>query len=128
MRQVTMEDLGTIRFTSVPLGGVPSWVREEWVGLEVPCLFSHDGVPLNKGDIVRDLGTGLEIPDFPGYIVLQSQAINALEQKSPEAAEYWMDRGFPEHPYAQFLFDLHCAEVVKPVMTRKEFWQRFSDA
>lgn len=128
MRQVTMEDLGTIRFTSVPRGGAPTWVRAEWVGLEVPCLFSHDGIPPNKGDITRDVETGLEVPDYPGYIVLQAHAIVALEQKSPEAAEYWMERGFPDHPYAQFLFDLNSAEIVKPVMTRREFWERFSDA
>ena len=128
MRQIQLEDLGVIRFTSVPRGGAPFQIREQWIGVEVPCLFSHDGVPLNANDSVRDVETGFEVPDYPGYIVLQTLAIEALEQKSPEAAQYWMERGFPNHDLALFLFDHNSAEVVKPVKTRKEFWQSFSDA
>lgn len=128
MRQIQMEDLGTIRFTSVPRGGAPLQIREQWVGVEVPCLFSHDGVPPNEGDTTHDVETGLEVPDYPGYIVLQTHAIEALQRKSPEAAEYWMERGFPNHTFALFLFDHNSAEVVKPVKTREEFWQCFNDA
>lgn len=128
MRQIQVEDLGTIRFTSVPRGGAPFEIREQWIGVEVPCLFSHDGVPPNEGDGTYDVETGLEVPDYPGYIVLQTDAIEALQRKSPEAAEYWMERGFPFHPFALFLFDHNSAEVVKPVKTRKEFYQCFNDA
>ncbi len=128
MRQIQMEDLGTIRFTAVPRGGAPLEIREQWVGLEVPCLFTHDGVPPNPGDTNRDVETGLEVPDYPGYIVLQVHALEALEKKSPEAVEYWQSRGFPHAPFALFIFDHNCAEVVKPVRTREEFWQSFNDA
>ena len=128
MRQIQMEDLGTIRFTSVPRGGAPLQIREQWIGVEVPCLFSHDGVPPNAGDTMHDVETGFEVPDYPGYIVLQTHAIEALQRKSPEAAEYWMEHGFPGHAFALFLFDHSSAEVVKPVRTRKEFWQCFNDA
>lgn len=123
-----MEDLGIIRFIAVPRGGAPLQIREQWIGVEVPCLFSHDGVSLNEGDSVHDVETGLEVPDYPGYIVLQRHAIEALRQKSPEAAEYWTGCGFPNHAFALFLFDHNSAEVVKPVKTRKEFWQCFNDA
>ncbi|MDD2766682.1 MAG: hypothetical protein PHH40_02880 [Candidatus Moranbacteria bacterium] len=123
-----MEDLGTIRFISVPRGGAPLQIREQWIGVEVPCLFSHDGVPSNAGDTMHDVETGLEVLDYPGYIVLQTHAIEALQQKSPEAAEYWMRQGFPNHAFALFLFDHNSAEVVKPVKTRQEFWQCFNDA
>lgn len=128
MRQIQMEDLGTIRFTAVPRGGAPLQIRKQWVGVEVPCLFSHDGVPPNPGDTARDVETGLEVPDYPGYIVLQVHALEALERKSPEAVEYWQGRGFPNHPFALFLFDHNSAEVVKSLKTRREFWQQFMDA
>ncbi len=128
MRQIQIGDLGTIRFTTAPRGGAPLQIREQWVGVEVPCLFSHDGTPPNEGDTVRDVETGFMVPDYPGYIVLQTHAIEALQQQSPEAAEYWSERGFPINPFALFLFDHNSAEIVKPVKTRKEFWQSLSDA
>ncbi len=126
MLQVQMEDLGLIRFTSVPRGGAPLWVREKWIGVEVPCLFSHDGVP-NVGESNRDVETGLEVPDYPGYIVLQTHALEALRRKSPEAAEYWDGCGFPNHEFALFLFEIGSAEVVRPVLTRQEFWRHHTD-
>lgn len=128
MRQIQTEDLGTIRFIAVPRGGAPFSIREQWLGLEVPCLFSHDGVQPNPGDTTRDVETGFEVPDYPGYIVLQVQALEALEKKSPEAVEYWQGLGFPHHPFALFLFDHNSAEIVKPVKTRQEFWLSLSDA
>ncbi len=127
MRQIQMEDLGTIRFTTVPRGGAPLEIREQWVGVEVPCLFSHNGVPPKTGDIMLDVATGLQVPDYPGYIVLQTHAIDALREKSPEAARHWMEHGFPQHEYALFLFDLNSAEVLKPIKTREEFWQSLEE-
>jgi len=126
MLRVCLEDLGVIRFTSVPRGGAPLWVRQQWVGVEVPCLFSHDGVS-SEGESNHEVETGLEIPDYPGYIVLQTHAIEALRQKSPEAAQYWERIGFPNHQFALFLFEIGSAEVVRPVPTRKEFWERYAD-
>ena len=126
MRQIQIEDLGTIRFISVPRGGAPLPIREQWIGVEVPCLFSHDGS--DEWESTHDVETGLEVPDYPGYIVLQTHAIEALQRKSPEAAKYWMRCGFPNHAFALFLFDHSSAEIVKPVKNRKEFWQCFNDA
>lgn len=128
MRQVQREDLGIIRFIATPSGGAPLEIRQQWIGVEVPCLFSHDGVPINPGDIVRDVETGFEVPDYPGYIVLQVDALEALQMESPRAVAYWLSRGFPQGALNVFLFDHNSAEVVKPVMTRKEFWQNFNDA
>jgi len=128
MRQIHIEDLGTIRFISTPLGGAPISVREQWVGLEMPCLFTHDGVPPNPGDTNRDVETGFVVPDYPGYIVLQVHALEALKKKSLEAVEYWRSRGFPQTPSALFIFDHNSAEVVKPVKNRNEFWRQFYDS
>ena len=121
------EDFGLIRFISAPRGGAPLHIREKWIGVEVPCLFSHDGLTL-EGEGQRDVVTGLDVPDYPGYIVFQTQALEALQEKSPEAVEYWNGIGFPNHDFALFLFNLESAEVIKPAMTRKEFWQRYADA
>ena len=127
MTQVKREDLGIIRFTSAPKGGAPIKIREEWIGIEVPCLFSNDGTT-REGKGPRDVISNLDVPDYPGYIVLQGMAIEALREKSPEAAKYWNSLGFPNDAFAIFLFSLESAEVVKPIMTRTEFWQRYIDA
>ena len=127
MLQVNLEDLGVIRFTAVPKGSAPISIREQWIGVEVRCLFSHDGIP-QKDDGMRDVISGLDVPDYPGYIVLQAIAIEALREKSPEAATYWNELGFPNHAFALFLFSLESAEVVKPVTTRSEFFKRYADA
>ncbi len=127
MLQIKLEDLGVIRFTAVPKGGAPLSIREQWIEVEVPCLFSHDGTP-QKGDGMRDVISGFDVPDYPGYIVLQTMAIEALREKSPEAATYWNELGFPNHDFALFLFSLESAEVVKPVTTRAEFFKRYADA
>lgn len=124
MLQIGKEDLGTIRFTTVPRDGSPPHIREQWIGVEVPCVFLHDGVS-NQGDSTHDMESGLEVPICPGYIVLQTHAIEALQQKSPEAAMYWIERGFPNHMFALFLFALDSAEILKPVPTREEFFMRF---
>jgi hypothetical protein len=127
MLQVNLEDLGTVRFISAPRGGAPIEVREKWIGVEVPCLFSHDGSP-QAGDTLHDVVSGMEIPDYPGYIILQTMAIEELRKKSPFAATWWNKHGFPYHDLAIFLFSLESAEVVNPVMTRLEFFRRYADA
>jgi hypothetical protein len=128
MGPILIEDLGTIRFISIPLGGAPIWVREQWVGLEIPCLLTYDGVPLNLGGTIRDVETGFVVFDYPGYIVLQVHALEVLERKSPEAVEYWRSRGCPETPSALFIFNRESAEVVKPVKSHEEFSRQFNDS
>lgn len=127
MPQIKIEDLGTILFTSTPTGQAPLSIREQWIGVEVPCLFSHDGTCYHDGKLLG-VETGLAVPDYPGYIVFQTHALEALEKKSQEAAEYWAELGFPNHSLTLFLFDLDSAKVVNPVLTREEFRQRFNDA
>jgi hypothetical protein len=127
MLKIRQEDLGVIRFKSTPRGGVPEEIREQWIGVEVPCLFSHDGIPIGN-DTTHDALSDVEIPDYPGYMVLQSHALQALEKKSPDAAAYWNSLGYPNHATALFLFDSECVEVITPVLTRRKFWQRYADA
>ena len=127
MKPFDPRDLGIIRFTSTPHGGAPTDIREQWVGIEVQCLYSYSGKP-NPGESIRDVATGQPIPDYPGFVVLQAHALDALRNKSPEAALYWEKLGFPISPAHLFLFDLACATVVKPPLTREEFWRRYADA
>ena len=127
MPDLRLDDLGLIRFVSIPKGDAPDWVRSAWIGVEVTCLFSHDGIPFDKGG-VYNVVSGLEIPEYPGYIVFQTHALEALRKKSPEAARYWSKLGFPLYDSALFLFSLESAEVVKPVLTREELWKRFGNA
>lgn len=127
MLQVQIEDLGVIRFIAPPSGSAPLAIREAWIGVEAPCLFSHDGKP-QQGDTMHDVMHGFDVPDYPGYILLQVHALEALAEKSPAAVRFWKEHGFPNHQFALFLFSHESAEIVKPVPTREEFFRRYADA
>jgi hypothetical protein len=87
-----------IRITSVPAGEAPLWVREKWVGLELPTM----GPALAR--IYRTVGTvtgpiyrlGLLVAllrgrskKTSGYLVSGEAALIALNEVSPEAAAWW---------------------------------------
>ena len=68
MLQVNLEDLGVVRFTSVPRSGAPPSIREQWIGVEVPCLFSHSLAPPPRSQPPTPSGTS----GSPGRVLGQS--------------------------------------------------------
>ena len=89
---------GTIRITSVPPGEAPLWVREKWVGLELPTIappqarvYSTVGTvsgPIScLGLLVAFLRGRTE--KTSGYVVSGQAALKALSEVSPEAAAWW---------------------------------------
>ena len=98
---------GVMRITSVPTGHAPIELRKKWIGVEVPLL--EVGIPTGLGRSALD--SRKTIKPFRGFIVDQVEALTALRRKSPEAADWWQEMGFPIKG-AQFLFNVGCGEVI----------------
>jgi len=88
-----------IRIIAIPPGEAPPWVREQWVGLELPLAQRSPSARSRRvyGVLTGPrtlLGHWLGIlrgksGRETGYAVRSAQAIAVLERKSPEAAAWW---------------------------------------
>lgn len=114
--EIDRSRFGKIRIVKVPAGEAPLEIREKWVGVEMSCVFSEKNTNTARGVL-----TGVEMPQYDAYVVLQSEAIEALREKHPDAAKYWNSVGFPQGETDFFSFQQKEAEVVEPVLTREEF-------
>lgn len=87
-----------IRIIETPPGQAPEWVRNEWVGLEMPVA---EGIP-EEGWV--QLGARLGKPEnLGGYPVNTADALNKLTKKSPPAASWWLRHISPElNPWLVF--------------------------
>lgn len=75
--------MSSIRIIATPPGQAPEWVREAWVGIEIPLTEQESGL----------VGTGVlggPPENTGGYQVFGSDAFRALTLKSPEAAQWWL--------------------------------------
>jgi hypothetical protein len=88
-----------IRVARVPPGEAPFWVREKWVGLELPLVAGERGARRTYA------GGVLSGPHNPfvaivmhligrlkreaGYMVDAIEAVNILERTAPDAARWW---------------------------------------
>lgn len=88
-----------IRILNVPPGEAPLWVRQKWVGLELPLTYGDRGRseaytsgvlsgPRNRviALLWRLLG---KLDRKSGYAVNAHDALSILEQTAPEAATWW---------------------------------------
>jgi hypothetical protein len=119
-----------IRIITIPPGEAPLWVREKWVGLELP-LADGDNVaqvftsgvlsgPRNQLlAIIWGLSGRLKVQS--GYPVYVKEALGILEQTAPGAAMWWREN-VPrlERPKRKFLF----ASAVCQVIDTKSDWGR----
>ena len=80
--------MGRIRIISIPDGEAPESVRREWVGLELPHLGQASGM---IHGILSKRSHGVQ--SYWG--VPQDEAIRILEQRSPDAARWFREHGFP---------------------------------
>ena len=81
--------MGTIRIIATPPGQAPEWVRNEWIGVEIPLTEQLSG-GLQFGVL------GGQAENVNGYQVNGSDAFRALEKKSNAAAMWWLN----EAPWA----------------------------
>lgn len=113
-----------IRIIAVPPGEAPAWVREKWIGLELPLTQRSSspiagrtyGVlsgPRSCFGMLAMLVRG-KYWRLGGYRVNALKAISVLEKASPEAAHWW--RTNTPHMMKRsrmFLFHEHVCEVVE---------------
>ena len=90
-----------IRIVSVPPGEAPLWVREKWVGLELP-LARRQSMPLTAvtsgvlsgpPNRFRALLWGVlgRLHEQSGYAVYAAVALQVLEPTAPDAASWWRE-------------------------------------
>jgi hypothetical protein len=113
-----------VRIIAVPPGEAPAWVREKWVGLELPLApWSTAASRRRAAGVLSGPKSFLEIlaallsrgsPQQSGFQVNVLQALAVLEVKSPDAAQWW--RTHTPHlvtPSRFFLFSEHVCEVIE---------------
>jgi hypothetical protein len=116
-----------IRIVSVPPGEAPLWVREKWVGLELPLAYGDSG---GRRAITSGVLSGPrnrlialwwalrgQLDCKSGYAVDANEAVRILEGTAPEAAAWWQ-QNVPrlQHRERKFLFAPAACEVVsKPL-------------
>jgi len=97
--EVKRMNLPSVRIIAVPAGEAPAWVREKWVGLELPLAqwstvasSRHTFGVLSgpRGFVAQLLGLiGGQFERKRGFKVNAMKAVAILEKTSPEAAQWW---------------------------------------
>ena len=112
----------TVRIVAIPHGEPPLWVREKWVGLELPLARGlsargYYGIGVVSGPRTC-LGQILAIllgraERIMGYPVYADRAIDVLAKSSPEAAAWWRENAAEVVAPGRFLlFRTHECEVL----------------
>lgn len=113
---------GRIRIVRRPEGEAPEWVRDAWIGLELPLLAPN---PMT----CRIVGGVLTMPKtrfgywlamlagrsrlFTGYLVDANRAVQRVEARNPTAAIWWRAHaGASVQPGQGFIFDLPACERI----------------
>ena len=108
-----ISDVGKVRIVQPPIGEAPIWVRQAWVGLELPLAgnaneFFSFGVlsgPKSWISMIWGLlcGRGQRIT---GYPVHAGAAVDLLARTNPDAADWWRDNApYMLRPGRTFLFN-----------------------
>jgi len=118
-----------IRIIAVPPGEAPQWVREKWVGLELPLASRTaaartgwtSGVLSGPRGLVSTIARLLSgrLERKTGFLVRVEPALAALEQAVPEAAAWW--RSHVPHlmkPWKSFMFHEHVCHLIEDRETR----------
>ena len=111
-----------VRIQSVPHGEAPLWVREKWVGLELPTVLrdgtlvaSHTfGVLSGPQSNLRALWAMFrgQAKRESGFPVPVTAALQALEVASPEAAEWWrLNAAHLVNSRNCFVFEASCGQI-----------------
>ena len=112
----------SVRVVGVPPGDAPLWVREKWVGLELPLIRSATPKEYFTFGVVSAPGTWVaqlwalvrgRADRTSGYVVEGARALDILQQSSPEAAAWWREHA-PQFvaPKGYLVFHANVCEVV----------------
>lgn len=113
---------GRIRIIQRPEGEAPEWVRDAWIGLELPLLARDPLTYRVVGGILTMpktlLGHWLGVLTgrsrlITGYLVDANHAVRLVEARNPTAAVWWRTHaGGSVQPGQGFIFDLPACERV----------------
>ena len=111
-----------IRIIAVPPGEAPFWVRQQWVGLELPLAISTTardyfgfGVVSGPQTRLRQVWAMLlgRAERIQGYAVEGARAVEILQSSSPEAAMWWRTHAAQIlAPRRCFVFHAHVCQVI----------------
>jgi hypothetical protein len=111
-----------VRIVAVPPGEAPLWVREKWVGLELPLTRYSSRTDFFVLGVLSTPRTWLaqmwavargRVKRVSGYAVEGARAVDVLERSSPEAAAWWREHA-PQYvaPRRYLVFHEHVCQVI----------------
>lgn len=114
--------VGSIRIISAPRGPAPLWVREKWIGLELPVEKTKAVTVSTLPDFKRRRFvtpfhvlwwqlTG-KLSNYSGYVVRVDDALRVLEIRHKDAAAWW-DENAPHLRGSTFLFDAASCQLLR---------------
>ena len=111
----------TIRVINVQAGTYPQWVRNAWLGCELPCIAGVEEMltatnsitPKDLLEVVDD-ATQQEEPEYKitGFLVRRDTALTILRKKLPAAALWYCDNNYLQ-PNSYFAFETEDVEMVE---------------
>jgi hypothetical protein len=111
-----------IRIIAIPPGEAPLWVREKWIGLELPLANTDSIVEVFTSGVLSGPRNRLlaiiwgllgRLKVQSGYPVYVKEALGILEQTAPDAATWWREN-VPrlQRPRRKFLFASAVCQVI----------------
>lgn len=116
-RTPSLPGLLTVRIVGRPAGEAPEWVRDAWVGLELP-LAAPRPIAIETVGVLsgRHPLTGGKSQRREGYVVLAARAVDVLAREQPEAAAWWrINAAELLGPDNCLQFETSVCEPVRPV-------------
>jgi len=110
-----------IRIVRRPEGEAPEWVRDAWIGVEIPLLCPEPvstfgfGVVSGPKHIVLDWLLSLigRAKPVAGFVVAADAAVACLAEREPAAANWWRtEASYSVRPGARFIFDAPACERI----------------
>jgi hypothetical protein len=112
-----------VRIIAIPPGEAPLWVREKWVGLELPLadgknaaqeVFTSGVLSGSRNRFLAIIWGMLgRLKVQSGYPVYVNDALGVLEQTAPDAAIWWRDNiRRLQQPKRKFLFASAVCQVI----------------
>jgi hypothetical protein len=112
-----------VRIVAIPQGEPPLWVREKWVGLELPLARGPTAAGFYGFGAVSGPRTCLgqmwalllgRAERIVGYPVYADRAVDILAKSSPEAAAWWRENaGEIVAPGRYLLFHANECEILQ---------------
>ena len=111
-----------IRITKVQQGNYPEWVRNAWLGCELPCIPGIEEIfPTSISVTPQELQSTEEghaqgkVPEehkITGFLVRRDRALIILRKKLPAAALWYSNNNYLQ-PNSYFAFETQDVEIVE---------------